>query len=327
MQWRLRLPAGLREDGLVDHRGHMLLLTDEPEAKELDSSGKRTWSRKLDRSAATSPVSTNSGARLVLTRSGRLYGFGEGGIDLFSPRHLSGEIGRLRAAPIAVATGGALFSIGHEAIIVDDRGNVSSSTRFDSPVRWALSAFGKHYLVLDDGRVVEWHAHRTRTLVRLSPPPAQAPLLDGTRLVAISGDRLVVADVTTGTVREVDSRPSDAFASAPARLSPGHVGVLTRSGALLGYDLTRDIATVQHLGGVRVASNDREVFELLVDDTGQFLVASTNGEVTLIGGGAPTVRQLECSGRPLLLPYAPSRLLYACPSGQLWSLGPPDPKP
>jgi hypothetical protein len=323
--FRTRLPHGIAHAPATDDRGRIVIAHSLPRISEYDRSGKLLWTLRTSAEPAAGPAILSDRTRLFVTTNAELVGVSPAGVQRF--RHLL-PIGELRSPPliVALADGGAALSNGHDVLRIDRSGQVTARDRLNF-VRSLVEWRGELFAVTDSGDIQRLRAVTGFTLIASfggRTPEGGAVSREGVFRAVVDEHRLVDLELSTlnRKVRFFDS--SLTLAGPPVVLDGGETRTVAAEGVVLGHDRS-GTDSVRVALQARAPSGSTAPEPRPVADAGGTLVVARRGqEVALVGAdGRTTIIDGTACAEPLRpTPLAPSSLLLACRSGQIWRVDP-----
>lgn len=318
--WKAQLTGGVSCNVLVDEEGRVFA-AGQGQVTQLDREGAREYSHRTDSPGALAATLLADGARVVLTKDGRVSSWSRRGRAGFSLA-LAAPPAAAHGSLLPLPEGGALVSIGAWLFELEPSGAIRGRALLKQNVDHTLIANERAVVVDDKGDVMTWNGEsfperRGSFGGRVARVTARGPsslvgLLPARGLVEVSlstGDRTQLAGTeNVGLLPVLAVSGSESFALMASDGSP----FLHSSGAILPAGTSRagkaDLIGDAHL----LASADGTLISL--------------GSHTALrlqkGGEVQQVDEVRCAHPVSLVPAGSSRVLAACSSGQLWLIGP-----
>jgi hypothetical protein len=224
--------------------------------------------------------------------------------------------------------GGLLVSGGLRLLDLDAEGRVRSRAKLEHPVRQTLVVGARSIIVDDHGEIYEWNG--------FEPVALRASFKGGVAAVAASGDSklvglipsessLVEVSLATGDSHELARLTEPGLLPLLSIAAPGQVDAIRRDGGR--FSLGQDTPVTAGLRGSKVADPPRAA-QLLGSPGGDLAWLSADAALRL-SHAAEQERELpevRCREPESLVAAGPRRLLVGCRSGELWLIGPTNPR-
>jgi hypothetical protein len=325
--WRARVQGGIAFAPVVDERGSLLAASPIASITQIGQGGKVLWTARTGATpAATSPVLTSDGTRVVLTQGGELLGFDASGSARFA-RTLPIAPVRAIADPLPLEDGGLLVSSGRTALRLDKGGAVQARASVDADVTALLGYDAAMLLVTERGDVHAWRPPAEPSRLASFAGRVEGAARAGKSLVAVvDQSKLVVLDLATGSRQERLELPLG-LSPWPALLADGGSRVVSFDGQLLGHDRNDNEAQRTALEppsapgpGLTAGAASPPLIVDLEGRTG-FVRPGLPAGVADRAGRPAVAEGAACLDPIAVVPAGKLRMLLACRSGAIWMLG------
>jgi hypothetical protein len=330
--WRARVPGSIVHSLAVDHAGAIVVSSDS-HLSQLSPRGKTLWTLRLGASpAATGPVITSSGARLVLTAEGEVVSVDASGKTQWR-RVL--PLGRAEqpAPPLPTSDGGCVVAIGQELFRLEPSGAVRTHTTLEERIQCVLRDGSALVVVTRTGNVFSYSPPSPPMQIgSLGGSPSGGALLAAARtLVAVvDSHRLVELNLLTGLRRLRLPDGPLSLAGPPAVLPTGATRLVSLDGLLLGHSATGKetlrVAVEPHevaLDGGVATHSARGGPPVIVDSDGWAGYARPGKDVGVASpdGRLHTAAGAACVTPVSLVPAGKLKMALGCASGIVWLVG------
>jgi hypothetical protein len=331
--WRQRVATGIDRSIAVDARGRSVAISAGGQLTQLDARGATEWTRRIGTAApAADPVLLSGGARIVVTLAGEVVAVAASGKPAWS-RQLPGAERAAAADPLPMKDGGVVVARHAHVVWLDAGGALRDEASLDEPVRWLLGLARDLVLVGASGQAYLWKPPGLpRRAGGLGGRPSGGVALAGRSLLAVvDAGRLVELELDSGTRHARVAHGQPGLEGPPALLRSGETRTATRDGVLLGHDARgaetgrialEPSAAPGDAGAIR-ATEAASAPALVCDGDGRVAFArpGLDAGVVLPSGEVVSVEGAACPDPVALVPAGAKRMLLACRSGRIWSIG------
>lgn len=326
LAFRTRLPGGIGQAPASDGAGNVIIVHGEPRISKLDAQGRTLWSERLPSEPTTAPVLTSDGSIFLVTRDAdALFIDALGkvvrkrGLPLAEQRH--------RSLAIPTLSGGAFVASGTVLVEIDARGEIARQAHAPSNVTGIAESSSGLITISEAGAVARGHATGDFEFVaNLGGVTPDGGAVQAGRLFAIvDGHKLVVLDLSTGSVLVLANDSVSALSGPPA-LFADHRLVVIADGGFLSLRAANGAETLRAsltAGGPAFDPAARSLRPALaITDPGGAIAAVRSGGDALILSADGKAQRVD--GTSCLDPFRPTPTLagviFACRSGQLFGV-------
>lgn len=324
LKWRARVPGQLEHAPAVDHVGAVVVATQSARLVQLSESGKLEWSVRLTAPAAAPPALANDGRRLVVTADDALVAVDVEGRSIRRVSLDDCGAGTSWAPPLPTPDGGLLLARGTSVCLYDRAHRLAMETRIDEPVASVVMAGGRVVALGTSGSAHVWAppapARRVGTFDGVVSADAISSV--GTRLVAVvDRNRIVELDVISGIRTPRVTKTRERLVDAMAIGRDGTLTTITVSGVLQRFGAAgRELLQVP-LWSQAPAGGPGPIAGPVVDEAGGAAVAVGRRLAITTADGHLASSDEGCDDPGALVPQGDGRLIIACTSGLVLSLG------
>jgi hypothetical protein len=315
----------------VDRRGSIVVAST-THLSQISSNGKLSWALRLRSSpAATGPVLTSDGRRLVATESELLSADADG--QILWRRDLPSSGSGAPAPLLPTSDGGCTVPVGAHLFRMEPDGTVRDHAHVGEAILDVLGQGSSLVILTRSGAVLRWSPPADpNPLGSLGGPPTGGAALAAEQVLVavVDSRRLVEFHLATGQRRVRVGEGRLMLDGQPAVTLRRETRVATLDGLLLGHDSagkeTLRVALAPRVsagdGGVRVARSSRAP-PLIVDSRGQvgFVRPGMDVGVVSADGKLSTAAGAACISAAGLVPAGRGRMAVACRSGIIWLVG------
>lgn len=319
--WKFQIKGGV-DLPAVAAGGVVVVASAAGQLVNLDAaSGKELRRVALPGAPALGPLLTPRGDRVVITAGGEALGYTSSG-GLRFRRSLPARPRDLRAAPLALASGGVVVAAGTALLWLDGEGRLQEQAQLpEAPVGALVESPQGVLAVTTGGRVFRWAPPEPPTQVGgLGGSPTSTAALAGRSLVAsVDGSRVVFFDLFAGAVG-VTVSSSAALVGPPSVGVGGEIWVTTAGGLLLALSPEgRELERASILGGGTEWDGAGDV--MLVAEGGKVAFARPSGEVAVWSREGEISSEQRACGDPIGLISDGDRLIVTCRDGTVAAFG------
>lgn len=323
--WERQLSAAIGANLVVDAAGSVFVVSP-GRVTQLAADGSEQYVRQADFTSAVAVSLLANGARVLLTRDGKLLAWSAQGTALFQVA-LTAPSGSAHASLLSLPEGGVLAHLGSSLFRLGAGGELEGFAELKREVVETLAAQGSVWIVASDGQVWTWNGRDPPALRGAFPGQVSAAALaaPGRLLGVVEAGELVL---WTPTGQSQTLAHLERLGGAPRISAPGGelIHILGSSGTLHGVR-SAEPSVAPSSAPDRLSDGQRALA-----GSGA-LLASADGSVAWLVPGAPlTLRHsaeppsvlssVTCAQPLSLVPAGAGRIVASCKGGQVWMIGP-----
>jgi len=330
--WRARVPGSIVDDVAIDPQG-AVVVGSTTHLAQIDPRGRVAWSFRLGTaSAATGPVISSNGSRVLVTSEAELLVVRQDG-RVRTRRSLPVRKSSRIPALLPVETGGVAVAVDAELLLLEADGDVRARASAPGSVQTLLHRPAGLVVVTRDGAVLGWAPPSPLSEIgSLGGNPSGGAVLvsDDTLVSVVDSRRLVALDLLSGVRRLLVPEAKLSFDGPPAVAADRQTLVVSWDGLLLRHDrkgretlrLALEPTDLTLDGGVPAARSG-DGAPLLVGRDGRIGFARPGLDVGVVGpsSSVQTAAGAACVTPASLVPAGPGRMVLACRSGIVWLVG------
>ena len=325
--WERQLSAGIGANLVVDATGSVFVVSP-GRVTQFAADGSEQYVRQADFTSAVAVSLLANGARVLLTREGKLLAWSAQGTALFQVA-LTAPSGSAHASLLSLPEGGVLAHLGSSLFRLGAGGELEGFAELKGEAVETLVDRDSVWIVASDGQVWTWNGRDPPALRGAFPAQVSAAALGASgRLLAIveAGDLLL----WTPTGPSLTLAHLERLGGAPHISAPGGelIHILGSSGNLLSVRSAEPSAPPAPTS----APDRRSDGKPALAGSGAVL-ASADGSVAWLVPGAPlalrhsaeppsVLSNVVCTQPLSLVPAGSGRMVASCKGGQLWMIGP-----